>query len=78
MSDFALEMADLVSLWLGRRRVVPGSRLVEDLDAKSIDIVNIVAVLEETYEVSIDEERLALLVTVQDLADEVDRLARPG
>jgi len=78
VSDFALEMADLVSLWLGRRRVVPGSRLVEDLDAKSIDIVNIVAVLEETYEVSIDEERLALLVTVQDLADEVDRLARPG
>jgi acyl carrier protein len=74
VSDLAGEVADVVALWLGRRRVLPTQRVIEDLDARSIDIVNIVAALEERYEVCIDEERLALMVTVQDLADEVDRL----
>jgi acyl carrier protein len=78
VTDLAVEVADLVALWLGRRKVVPTDRVIEDLDARSIDVVAIVAALEETYEVCIDEERVGVLTTVQDLADEVARLSRPA
>jgi acyl carrier protein len=43
-------------------------RLVEDLGAESIDQVTIIAVIEETYCVSADEECLLMLRTVRDLA----------
>lgn len=52
--------------------------LVEDLGAESIDLVTIIAVIEETYGVSIDEERMPLLRTPADLAAELDRLLPEG
>ena len=74
MSDHAGEVSELVARQLGRRQVAAGDRLIEDLAAESIDIVTIVAVLEETYQVSVAEERLAALRTVGDLAGEIARL----
>jgi acyl carrier protein len=53
-------------------------RLVEDLGAESIDLVKIIAVIEETYGVNVDEERLPLLRTVRDLAAELVRLQTAG
>jgi acyl carrier protein len=50
-------------------------RLIEDLGAESIDLVTVVAVIEETYLIIIDEERLPLIRTVRDLADEITRLS---
>jgi acyl carrier protein len=70
------EVAELVALELGRDVVQAGDRVVEDLGAESVDILNIVTLLEETFAVSIDEERLFAIRTVGDLADEVDRLRR--
>ena len=67
------ELCDLVARQLGRREVGLDDRLIEDLGAESVDLVNIVAVLEETYQVTVEEERLPLLRTVRDLADEITR-----
>ena len=68
------DVRDLVARQLGRHHVAMNDRLIEDLGAESVDLVTIVAVVEETYLVSFDEERLPLLRTVQDLADELARL----
>jgi acyl carrier protein len=72
------ELRALVARQLGQPGVALDDRLVEDLGADSMDLVTIVAVLEETYQVSIDEERLPLLRTVRDVAAELDRQLGDG
>ena len=72
------ELRDLVARQLGRHEVAMDDRLIEDLDAESVDLVTIVAVIEETYHVSVDEERLPQLRTVRDLAGELSRLLEGG
>jgi acyl carrier protein len=49
--------------------VVPTARFVDDLQATSIDLVEIVAVLQNTFDVDIDEAQVARLRTVQDAVD---------
>ena len=65
------ELRDLVARQLGRPDVGLDDRLIEDLGAESMDLVTIVAVVEENYQISIDEERLPLIRTVRDLANEI-------
>lgn len=65
------EVRDLVALQLGRRTVGSGDRLVEDLGAESLDVVNAVAAAEDRYDVTIEEEALADLRTVADLYEAV-------
>jgi acyl carrier protein len=61
----------LVALQLGRRAVAAEDRLVEDLGAESVDLVNVVATAEERYGVTIDEAELPELRTVADLYERV-------
>ena len=49
--------------------IVPTARFVDDLRATSIDLVEIVAVLQNTFDVDIDEAQIARLRTVQDAMD---------
>jgi acyl carrier protein len=49
--------------------IVPTARFVEDLQATSIDLVEIIAVLQNTFDVDIDEAQVARLRTVQDAVD---------
>ena len=49
--------------------IVPTARFVDDLQATSIDLVEIVAVLQNTFDVDIDEAQVARLRTVQDTVD---------
>jgi acyl carrier protein len=49
--------------------VVPTARFVEDLQATSIDLVEIVAVLQNAFDVDIDDAQVARLRTVQDTLD---------
>lgn len=65
----------LVARQLGRRRVEAGQRLVEDLGAQSVDVVNVIAALEERYAVTIPEGDLPDLETVEDLHRRVRELA---
>ena len=63
------DIAKMVALQLGRASVEPEQRIIEDLGAESIDVVNIVARVEERYRISIDEMELVDVVTVRDLFD---------
>lgn len=58
---------------LGQRDPNPDDRLVEDLGAQSIDLLNIVVTLEDEYRVSIDEAATAGVSTVRDLYELVSR-----
>jgi acyl carrier protein len=79
MNGNADQIRELIARQLGIHEVGLNDRLAEDLGAESIDLVTIVAVIEETFGVSIDEERLPLLRTPADLAAELARLqARSG
>ena len=46
--------------------VVPSARFVDDLKATSIDLVEIVTALQNTFDVNIDEEQVAKMQTVGD------------
>jgi acyl carrier protein len=72
MSGIEREIAELVALQLGAPAVEPGDRLVEELGAESADVLNLVATLEDRYEIEIDEEEIPRLSTVAD----VHRLVR--
>jgi acyl carrier protein len=61
------EVQDLVAVQLGRRRVAAEDRLLEDLGARSLDQVNVVAALEDRYGIEIGEDELPDLCTVADL-----------
>jgi acyl carrier protein len=61
------EIRKLVALQLGKRRVAADDRLVEDLGAESIDLVSLVATVEDRYDVEVAEEELAALRTVADV-----------
>lgn len=61
------EVQDLVAVQLGRRRVAAEDRLLEDLGARSLDQVNVVAALEDRYGIEIGEHELPDLRTVADL-----------
>ena len=57
----------LVGLLLGRANVRGQDRLVEDLGAESVDLVNLVATLEEKYHLDLPEAGVARVQTVADL-----------
>ena len=61
------EIVLLVRLQLGKRTVLATDHLYNDLGAESIDIVNLVATLEEQFDVTIDEEQLGAIQIVSDL-----------
>jgi acyl carrier protein len=67
------DVLSLVAVQLGRKRVAAEDRLVEDLGAESLDLVNIVAALEDLYGIDIPEEEIADLRTVADLHARVAR-----
>jgi acyl carrier protein len=57
----------LVALQLGRRSVRAGHRLVEDLGAVSMDLMNLAAAIEDRTGVSLPEAGLSRVDTVLDL-----------
>ncbi|MGI9601620.1 MAG: acyl carrier protein [Acidimicrobiales bacterium] len=46
-------------------QIVPDARFAEDLDADSLDLVELVMALEEEFDVSVEEEELEGVETVQ-------------
>jgi len=73
MSGIEQEILDLVALQLGVDTVEPGDRLVEELGAESADVLNLVATLEDRYEIEIDEEEIPQLSTVADVHHLIQR-----
>ena len=65
---------ELVAAQLGAKAVRSEDRIVEDLGAESMDIVNIIGAVEERYALHIDEAELPAIRTIGDLAALVARL----
>lgn len=61
------EICRLIGLQLGRKGVRGEDHIVGDLGAESIDILNIVATIEEKYRVVFEEEELARMERISDL-----------
>ena len=69
------EIAETVCLQLGVEQANGGDRLQEDLEADSADVLNLVVAIEDRYGVTISEEDVAGLRTVEDLYQLALRLA---
>jgi len=61
------EIKKLVSMQLGVRDVKNNSLLAEELGAESADVANIIAVLEEKYQITVTEPDMAKIRTPADL-----------
>jgi acyl carrier protein len=66
------ELIRMVELQLGHPGVKPGDRFAEDLAAESIDMLHIVADVEDHTGMHIPEEALPDIRTVQDLFDYIE------
>lgn len=53
-------------------KVKPESKLVEDLEADSLDVVELVTELEMSYQIEIPDEAMTTLVTVQDVVNYIE------
>lgn len=54
-------------------QIKPDSRLVEDLKADSLDIVELVMELENTFDIQIPDEEMPNLSTVQDVVNYIEK-----
>ncbi len=73
MEDKTLnEIEPIVRLQLGLKKVSAKNYLVEELGAESADVVNIIAAIEEKYQIFIAEEELINIQTIEDLCDLVN------
>lgn len=52
--------------------IQPSSRVIEDLGADSLDVVELLMVLEDEKGIVVSDEQAAKLKTVQDIADLLD------
>jgi len=60
-----------------RDQLMPEARIVEDLGADSLDVMEISMKLEETFGFTIDDEKLERIKSMDDLYEAVGNLLRP-
>ena len=53
------------------REVVPEASFADDLGADSLDLLQVVMGMEETFNIKLPDEELAGIVTVQDAIDRI-------
>ncbi len=56
-------------------KVVPGASFTDDLQADSLDIVELVMALEEAFELEIPDEAAEKILTVQEVVDYIEKNA---
>ena len=61
------DIQTLVGRQLGQTNVPPDAHFVEDLNAESMDLVGIVAAVEDTFAIVIDEEEVPGIHTTREL-----------
>ena len=57
-------------------KVTPDAKIVEDLGADSLDVVELLSRLEDEYGIMIPDDEVEGLVTVADVAAELDKLIK--
>ncbi len=53
--------------------ITPDTRFVEDLGADSLDVLSIVEMIESEFQISIADEELMKISTVQDAYDAIEK-----
>ncbi len=68
-------LAELVSSQLGVEfdDVVPDARILDDLGADSLDVVELVMALEESFDIVVPDEDVESLLTIGDVATYVEK-----
>jgi acyl carrier protein len=64
------------ALVVDRSQVVPGASLVEDLHGDSLNLIEMIMILEEDFRIEIPDEDAEAIVTVQQAIDYVAAKAR--
>jgi acyl carrier protein len=73
MSVSIEEVKKIVATQLGKSKVEKESRLIEDLEAESMDLVNIIAAVEARFDVFIEEEEIPKIRTIADLFYQIQK-----
>ncbi|WP_341532127.1 acyl carrier protein (plasmid) [Nostoc sp. UHCC 0302] len=74
MSNIEGRVKSLISIQLGikEEEVTPSASFVEDLGADELDVVELIAALEEEFDVEIPDEESKKVSTVQAAIDYID------
>lgn len=67
-------LADALNLSV--EKVTPDAKIVDDLGADSLDVVELLSRLEDEYGVTIPDEEVENLVTVADVAKTLENLVK--
>ena len=57
-------------------KVAPDAKIVDDLGADSLDVVELLSQLEDEFGVTIPDEEIETLVTVADVASALEKLVK--
>lgn len=68
------DILKITKLQLGQKNISEDDRFMEDLGAESADVVNIVASVEDKYDISFDDEDISDVRTVRELFDRARKL----
>lgn len=61
---------------LPESKITPESDIVKDLGADSLDVVELLIALEDDYGISIPEDDIVNIKTVQDIVNMIDQLKK--
>ena len=64
------------ALNLPLEKVTPEAKIVDDLGADSLDVVELLSQLEDEYGVVIPDDEVENLITVADVAREIEKLTK--
>ena len=57
-------------------KVTPDAKIIDDLGADSLDVVELLSRLEDEFGIMIPDEDVENLATVRDVANEIEKLAK--
>jgi len=69
MDEVRMKVVDIIANQLGvdKEQITPGANVIDDLGADSLDIVELVMALEESFDLEIPDEDAEKIRTVQDV-----------
>ena len=67
-------LADALNLPLSK--ITPDARIIEDLGADSLDVVELLSRLEDEYGIVIPDDDVETLKTVSDVATELEKIVK--
>jgi acyl carrier protein len=74
MDEVRAKVMDIIANQLGvdKETITPGANVIDDLGADSLDIVELVMALEESFDLEIPDEDAEKIRTVQDIFSYLD------